>query len=182
MTQASLEFLSLSIPEAVKVLGSITTVVHLPESTRDAVLDVAEAALACYPEERTVYYELMDDELMDFNHVAEAYRILVPAVESTVFPLATEYGAMDADTPLMMMVPEVQAMELLGFAATFGPARDREIDAVVLLAERMLGRYPAANEAVTPDLYNHDFDYFVEAHKHLTKAMDPKQTYLSMAA
>jgi hypothetical protein len=181
MTQNHLEFLSLSIPEAMKVLGSINTVEYFPESTRDAVLDLAEAALACYPDARDAYYDLMGSAT-DFNQVAEAYRILVPAVESTVFPLATEYGAMDSDTPLIMTVPEVHAMELLGFAATFEHAHDREIDAVVLLTERMLDRYPDANAAVTADLYSHGFDYFAEAHKHLTKARGANQTDVRLAA
>lgn len=176
-----LEFLSLSVPEAMKVLGSISTVEYLPESTRDAVLELAEAVLACYPDVRDAYFDLMDTE-PDFNHVAEAHRLLTPAIENTVFPMATEYGAMDVDTPLIMMSGEVEAMKLLGFAATFEPARDREIDAVVLLTVRMLDRYPDAAAAVTPDLYSLGFDFFAEAHKHLTRAMEQKRTQLLIAA
>ncbi len=181
MSQASIEFLSLSVPEAVKVLGSINTVKYLPESTRDAVLDLAEAALACYPDVRDDYYDLMDTE-PDFNHVAEAHRLLTPAVESTAFPLATEYGVMNVDTPLIMMLSEAHAMELLGFAATSEPAHDREIDAVVLLTERMLNQYPDAAAAVTQGLYSDGFDYFVEAHGHLTSVIALGQTRLSVAA
>lgn len=182
MTQASLEFLALSIPAAVKVLGTIRTVEHLPDTTRDAVLDLAEAALACYPEVRDAYYARMDDGGMAFNHVAEAYRILVPAVENTTFPLATEYGAMDADTPLIVMVPEAQAMEILDFAATVGAAHDQEIDAVVLLAERLLDRYPEANAAVEQVLYTSGFNYLTEAHTCLTEARKPNRAHLKLVA
>lgn len=181
MTQAHLESLALSLPEAVRALGSITTMEYLPESTRDAVQDLADAALACYPGVRDTYYDQMDTQ-PDFNHVAEAYKVLAPAVELTVFPLATSYGTMDADTPLIMMVPEVQAMELLRFAATAESLRDRELDAVVLLTERMLDRHPEAGAAVTADLDSEGFDYFTEAHKHLTTSMEQKKTRLLIAA
>lgn len=181
MTQAHLEFLSLSIPEAVNVLGSINTVEHLPESTRDAVLDLAEAAMACYPDERAAYYGLMDDGGMGFNHIAEAYRILAPAVENTVFPLATEYGAMDADTPLTLALAPHSALPLLQELTGDAHLSDREFDAVASMVDRMFELYPSAQAAFYERLDGaEDFNYVADAHRMLTEAIQLEQ--LAVAA
>lgn len=111
----------LPLSEAMKVLASINSLDHLPDSFADPVQDLADAALACFPEAQAAFWELMDAQGVGpgpetFNYIADAYRLLAPAVASARYPFVAKNGnrevTLDADTPMLVMLPKVQAMEL----------------------------------------------------------------------
>lgn len=125
------ELLSLPLPEALKAIGSFNTLDYLPDSICEPVQDLVDTALACFPEAQAAFWELMDAQSSSqmegsFNYVLDAYRLLLPAVEGARYPLSAQNGVqdvvLDADTPLLVMLPKVQAMELdATFPATEGP-------------------------------------------------------------
>lgn len=113
--------LTLPLQEAVEVLGAYGTTKHLPDSAFEALQDLADTALACFPEAEVAFWALMDAEGVGkaptaFNYLADAYRLLVPAVRDAAYPIIARNGEMSvvirSDTPLMMMLPRVQVEEL----------------------------------------------------------------------
>ncbi|WP_018771416.1 hypothetical protein [Arthrobacter sp. 162MFSha1.1] len=119
------ELLALPLSGALKVLASFNTLEHLPASIFEPVQDLADAALACFPEAEAAFWQLMDAQGLNtgpdtFDYIADACRLLAPAVESAVYPITAKNGAVDVviniDTPLLVMLPRTQTLELVAAA------------------------------------------------------------------
>lgn len=175
MSQPSLSLLSLSIPKAMKVLGSLKTIDYdcMPDSMADGFIDLIEGLMNCFPAGQAEFHDLVykNSRNMDFNHAAEAYRILSPAAKAS-FPLAAEHGTMLANTPLTVALTPLQGTNLLGTcldAVERAPAD--EFEAAFQLTERLLEGYPSVRAAVDQGVdASLQFDYFREAYKGLVEA------------
>ncbi|WP_441411997.1 hypothetical protein [Arthrobacter sp. 2MCAF14] len=178
--------MTLSLEEAVKAIGSFNTLDNLPDSIWEPVQDLADAALACFPEAQAAFWELMDSQEPfapetegSFNYIVDAHRLLLPAVEAVSYPLIAKNGDEDVvinmNTPLIVMLPQTQAMGVLQFAAESDPngalTTDAEFDALLQMTESLLDRYPAAQDvtyaAQEMDL---DYNYFAGAFESLVAA------------
>lgn len=186
MTQTTIALMTLSLEEAVKAIGSFRTLENLPASIWEPVHDLAHAALACFPEAQAAFWELMDSQEPStpetegaFNHIIDAQLLLARAVETVSYPLIAKNGdeeiVINIDTPLIVMLPQTQAMELLHFVAEWDPngalSSDAEFDALLQLTESLLDRNPAAQDitfaAQEADL---DYHYFAGAFQNLAAA------------
>lgn len=174
MIQPSLTFLSLSIPAALKAIGSFRSLDGLPEPLIEGVIDTIEALMAVFPEAAVEYNAGVDSLAEDFNHVAEAHRVLVPAVEAASYPLHTEHGVMLADTPLTATLSPHNAMALLrdcvGHAGSIND--DDEWDGLYKMTERLLKDYPSIEASIEQRFEDDEpgLDFFREAYNGMVKA------------
>lgn len=188
MFQPSLSFLSQSIPEAMKTLGSFRSIDHLPEPLMHGVVDMIEALMNCFPAAAEIYYPLHDapENGADFNHAEEALRFLTPAFEAATYPLRTEHGTLSADTPLAVAQSPHQAMMLLEESYRDVNANHVEDEWEVLydMTERLLEGHPSLKTSIDRGYDNGEpgFDYFAEAYRGIKAANRASQPRLALAA
>ena len=185
MIQPSLSFLALPIPAAMKVLGSLRTLDHLPDLLQDGVIDMIIALTNCFPEVSEDYYERMNQE-KDFNHAEAAYKVLAPAVEKVSYPLQTPHGLMDEDTPLTSALTGFQGMELLfSCLGVLGAAvSDAEVDALLIATDKLVEADPwvAAEFDRLMNDSEASFDYCGAAYRLLCEAKLRNDAQLPIAA
>lgn len=193
MMQPSLSFLSLTIRDARDCLESFRNFDKLPEQLIDGVTCLVETLMNCFPDAQHEYHRLMDLDtrrprhLQNFNHTAEALRLLSPAVDAATYPLHTKYGIMLEDTRLFMALDPGNAMALLGECS---PSKinsalwDTEFDTLFDLTERLLEGHPALKASIEQriDAREPGIDYIVEAYEGIVEAGMAKRPELELAA
>lgn len=175
MFQPSLAFLSLSIPDAMKALGSFRTLEGLPNALSEGVIDTINALLDMFPDIAVEYYAGMNAD-KDFNHVAEAYRLLMPAVEALSYPLHTENGVILADTPVTETLSPAAGLDLLGesYIDSGHNPNEYEYDALHTLTERLLDEHPSLKASIDQrfDAGEPDFDFLAEVYRGIWEAKE----------
>lgn len=204
MIQPSLSFLAMPIPAALKVVASFRSIEDLPEPLLDGVVDTIEALMGCFPEAAAIYHPLDDAQAEavilhhlfpndtkpapEFDRMAEAHRLLAPAVEAAIYPLITDHGTMLADTPLTVALAPGSAMMLLQecVGRTENIHADAEWEALYEMTGRLLDGHPALKASIEQrfDDDEPDFDFFAEAYEGMVEANKTlaQQPQLEMAA
>lgn len=190
MFQPSLSFLSQSIPEAMKTLGSFRSLDHLPEPLMHGAVDMIEALMNCFPAAAEIYYPLHDgpETQKIFNHAEEALRYLTPAVEAATYPLHTEHGTLSEDTPLAVALTPQQAMMLLreSYEDVNANHVEHEWEVLYEVMLRLLEGHPQLKASVEHGMDSgENFDYFAVAYAGMAEAnnrVDRVEPELAMAA
>jgi hypothetical protein len=188
MMHPSLTLLSLSIPEAMKTLACFNSFDDLPGQLSDGLIDMVEVLTNPFPDAQREYHRLVDlnSSNKDFNHAAEALRLLSPAVASATYPLQVEEGAMLEDTPLIAAMTRHQRMMLLG-EFPHGDAEvlnDTDMDTLFDVTDDLLEAHPALKANLDKSLAAGEpgFHFFDQAYRGLVAATKAFQPQLALAA